>query len=673
MRRWPVAALLAVSAVSSGAPGANAAPNPNARTVPRSLRSSVGVGAAKAWLRADSTEDRRRAFERLGAMGTARALELLARALDGGGAARDARERLVVVRALAPHAKLAAAQDALIRALSGLEGQPTERDELVERTAALALAASHHPLALAALARALRQPGRVSEDARVALRAHRPVRLEPLLEAAGAPTPALVELLGELGDARARPLLEHLAAKSAPDLKQRALAALYRVAPEAALPASHAALTHDGDPRVRAAATRVLALMADPGAVGALRALLADARTRAPALAIALEAPTESFGPVLAAVPSAEVDVDQLVAALGRTGGKAALGRLERELAQPENAWSAAYALALSTDPDAGRVLERALDRPATRRDAARAAVMRGVVHAARPSGLEPALDVLARGSPADRATSAWCRAVLDPERARAQFARGAAPLLLTATARQAFDADLAPEAARRLDAAQEPELKTALARALTVPAAADLVSTQTLLELYERGAAEGYLAAYALARRDTEALRPRVLEMLASADPTLRAHTALGLGQSEQPSAVGLLAAAYRAEVEPRVRAALVAALAARTERAREPTLELAAEFDPDDATRASARRALPRLGLDGKLPEPEGPGTAWLRLVPEPRSAGTVALVTTPDGLSLPLVADPDGSVTVTNLPRGELHVRVLGSASGDRKEAP
>lgn len=649
-------------AVACGlASSARGAPTPNVRKEPRGLRSSVGVGAAKAWLRADASEDRKRAFERLGATGTARALELLARALDNGGAARDARERLAVVRALARHASVPTAQDALIRALSGLEGQRGERDELVERTAALALAASHHPLALAALARALRQPGRVSEAAHVALRAHPPARLEPLLEAAGAPSPPLVELLGELGDVRARPLLERLAAKSAPGVKERALAALYAVAPESGLAASREALNHDGEPRVRAAATRVLALAADARAAEALRALCSDARTRDPALAIALETPTASFGPVLAAVPGAEVDVDRLMAALGRIGGKAALQRLERELSTPANAWSAAYALALATDADAGRVLERALTQPAIRRDATRAACIRATLREPRPSGLDDALDTLGRGTADDRAAAAWCRAVLEPERARAVFAKGDS-LLALATARQAFAPGLATEAARRLDGEQEPQLRTALASALAVPAAADLVSTRTLVELYEDGGPGAYLAAYALARRDSAALRPRVIEMLAAEDPTLRAHAALGLGDSEEPSAVGLLADAYRAEIDPRVRSALVTALTTRSEKARETTLELAALLEPDDATRAAARHALPRLGLGAAAAAEVGAGVVWLRLLPGPRDASAVALVSTPRGLSLPLVAEPDGTVTLAGLPAGEVGVRVV-----------
>jgi hypothetical protein len=493
------------------------------------------------------------------------------------------------------------------------------------------------------------------------LHAHPPSRLAPLLEAAGAPTPALVELLGELADPRARPLLERLAGKSAPVLKERALAALYRVAPESALERSRAALARDGDARVRLGAARVLALAGDPAAVDALRALLADPRARPAALALALEAPQASFGPVLASVPTVDTESDALFAALGRAGGRAALARLERALGEPANGWSAAYALALSPDADADPVLERALARPPLRRNAARAAAIRALVRERRVRGIDDALTALARGAPADRAASAWCRAVLEPSQARAALAKGDT-LLLAATARQAFAPALAEDAARRLEAEQAPELSTALASALAAPDAADLVSTQTLLELYERGAAEGYLAAYALARRDSEALRPRLRELLAAEDPTLRAHVALGLGASADASVVGLLEEAYRSEAEPRARRAIVAALAMRPERARERTLELAAVLEPDDATRALARRALPRLGLAAEPARSAGEGAAWLKLVPEPRDARAVALVETSGGLALPLVADPDGTVTVTGLPAGEVHVRLL-----------
>jgi hypothetical protein len=642
----------------------------------RSLRSSIGVGAAKPLLRAEASDVRRRAFERLGNAGTARALELLARALDIGGAARDARERLAVVRALAPHAAEPTAQDALIRALGGIEDRSSERDRLVEQTAALALAASRHPLGLAALARALRQPGRVSEAARTALTAHPPPRIEPLLLALGAPTPALVELLGELGDAHARPLVERLAQKSPARLQAPALEALARLDRTRAVELARATFSTVGNGRVRAACARVLALAGTADAGDAVLALLAEPATQTLGLDIALEAPSPALGAALAAARPDPVHTDRLLAALGRAGGRAARGRLERALGEPDNAWSAAYALALSPDDDADAVLEKALGRATLRRDAARAAVLRVVVRGRRVSGLDGALEALSRGDSADRAASTWCGVVLEPARAGAALASGDASQV-RAAARQAFTPEVARLAARRLESEKNSVLRAALATALADPDAAELVPTATLVELFEGRGPGSYLAAYALARRDDDALRPRLLELMESDDPLLRVHVALGLGASTAASVVGLLADAYRFEVEPRVRRALVRALAGRAERAAASALELAATLEPDSEARTLARRALERRApSDSAAPLPLPPADdagAWIRVLPPPAGAPPVVLLTTPGGLTLPLAADADGSMTVAALPRGDVSVTLVTSASSASPDGP
>jgi hypothetical protein len=658
--------LLAVACFVTAAP-ARAVP-PAQKGEERSLRSSIGVGAAKPLLRADAREVRERAFARLGGAGTARALELLARALDVGGAARDARERLSVVRALAPHAADPTAQDALIRALGGLEGRSSERDRLVEQTAALALGASRHPLALSALARALRQPGRASEAARIALTAHPPTRIEPLLLAAGAPTTALLELLGELGKPTARPLVERLAKQSAPSLQAAALNALFKLDRERAVELSRTTFSVVADSHVRATCGRVLALAGTEDAGGALLTLVNDPATRGEALAIALEAPSPALGDALATARPTDSDADQLFAALGRAGGTRALARLERELANAGNTWSVAYALALSPDADADTVLERALGRPAQRRDAARGAALRFVASGRRVAGLDRALEALARGDAADRGASAWCRAVLEPARAAASLTSGD-PNLVRAVARQAFTPELASVAAQRLRTERDASLTCALATSLAEPDAQNLVPTATLVTLLERGGAETYLAAYALARRDDEALRPRLLELLEAEDPSLRVHAALGLGASTQASAVGVLARAYRSEVEPRVRRALVTALASRPEHAVSVVLGLAATLDPDAEARAAARRALERRAPSAP-PEPGPPphadtGTAWIRVLSPASGGAGLLLITTPLGLSLPLSTDADGSVTVGALGEGDIGVTLVTPA--------
>jgi hypothetical protein len=632
----------------------------------RSLRDRFGAEAARGLLRAEASETRRRGFARLGSVGTPRALELLARALDTDGAARDARERLAVVRALAPHASDSLAEEALVRALGGVERRAEERDLLVERTAALALAKARTPSGIRALSRALRQPGRASEHARLALSAHPPKSIEPILTAGGAATPALVALLGELRNAQGLALVEKALGDGNPALRAEAVRAMQALDPARALAFARASLTPEAPRELALALVRVLALARDETAPRALAALLAEPTTRSDALDIALAAPSPALGPVLAKA-SVPDQPDRLFAALGRAGGPAALARLERALGVVDDAWSALYALALAADDDADAVLERALARTPLRRDAVRAAALRTIAQGRTPDGVSEALAQLARGDAADRATVSFYRAVLEPESAAAAFA-SRDPVEIRAVARATTDSALARAGARRLVSETDPALRAALAAALAWPEAADLVPTATLVGLLEARGAGSFLAAYALALRDSESLRPRLRELLSNGDPLLRAHVALGLGASSQASALGLLGDTYRLEVDPSVRRALVSALAARAEPARVETLRLAADFDPDDETRSRARAA-----LTGESAAPRARvGTLWLRLGPA-TGERPLAVVEGPLGLALPFAPDPDGSVTVARLPAGDVTVLLAPAAPGRIPRGP
>ena len=88
-----------------------------------SLAKRLGIRSAERLLRSEVSSDRERGLERLGSVGTTRALELLARALEPGGGAQTARERLIAVRALAPSAREAEVRLALLRVMSGASGQ----------------------------------------------------------------------------------------------------------------------------------------------------------------------------------------------------------------------------------------------------------------------------------------------------------------------------------------------------------------------------------------------------------------------------------------------------------------------------------------------------------------------------------------------------------------------
>jgi HEAT repeat protein len=631
-------------------------------TPQRSLRARLGIEATRTWFRAEKTELRQRAFERLGSIGTAAALGLLSHALEPDGEARDARERLVVVRALAAKASEETARSALVRAMAGIDGQDEPKDALVRETAALALAKSADPRAIELLSQALRQSGRTAETARAALLAHPPRDLAPLFAGRGAPTEALVELFGELGDDRAAALLEKVAESATPALRPKALLALAKVDAERAVDLARA-FASERDPALRLASARLLALAGAREAPGLLTALLKDPTTASDAVAIALDAHSAALGPALAAATVAPHDLTTWLGALGRSESSAAVARLEVWLKRPDTRAAAAYALALSPRSEAGAVLERALGAAALRRDAARAAVLRELALGESTDGLGDALEALSRSKePADRATGAFCRAALSAPRA-AELVASTDRVLARAAARAALEPAVAIAAADRLARERDPELRASLALSLAVPEAADRVPDGVLTELLEGRGAAAHLAARALAARDSERSRPRLRELLASTDPMLRVHVALGLAESKEASAVGLLADGYRFEVEPRVRRAVVQALAARREPARRRTLTLAAELDPDLSTRRIARAA---LAGDGAEREPSR-GTAWLVLPPRAPGEDALVVLETEGGLALPLALDPDGAVLAVRLPKGTVTPRLAAAAPG------
>ncbi len=632
----------------------------------RSLRARVGVDAARPLLRAEASELRVRAFERLGTTNRSAAVGLLAHALGPDGEARNARERLAAVRALAPRAGEELAKSALIRAMAGAQSRDEPKDALVRDTAGLALARAHDARGLELLAQALRQAGRTAQTARLSLAAHPPSSIAPLLDARGAPSEALVELFGELGDRGAAELLESVARGGSPALRPKALAALANVEPERALGVARA-LARDRDTAVRVACARVVALAGAPEAPALVRTLFADPATAESAVEIALDAHRSDLGAVLAAgapPPGAE---ERYLGALGRSGGEPALRRLETALGGERSGWAAAYALALSADDDAGATLARALEIPAQRRNAVRAAALRLAASGRTTPHLDRALASLrASRSAADRAAFAFAVAVTAPERGAELLAHGDRVARI-AVARASLSPELAPASCERLAVEADPVVAAALSPCLALPAAADRVPTGVLTALVESRGAAAYLAAAALAARDSDRLRPRLRELLASGDPLLRAHVALGLAQSDLASAAGLLADAYRFEVDPRVRRAIVSALARRCERARRATLGLAAALDPDRDARNTARRA-----LAGRR-EPSAASalnrdTAWLMLPEETKAEGTrVLLVITADGLGLPFAADPDGAVLAVDLPKGAVEVWPSAAAPG------
>ncbi|HVJ21309.1 MAG TPA: HEAT repeat domain-containing protein [Polyangiaceae bacterium] len=649
-------------------------PEPAAPQKQRSLKSELGLEAAKRLLRSDDTEERQRAFERLSAIKSEAALELLGRTLDSGGAARDGRERLVAVRALAPHARSPIARAALIRALSAPASM--ERADpllsLARQTAALALARSADPPAQAALAQALRQPGRSAEAALGALSAYPPPDLRPVLRARGALTPALLELLEAIDDPRTQGLLHQIASKGTPELRARALVSLGKVQRATAAELARQIWSHERHPTLRLAAARTLALCGAPEAPSALDAVF-QSDTDA-AIAIALEAPSPALLPSLErALPGSSGErSEQLLAAIGRAGGPRAAAALERVLTGAgAAAFAAAYALALAPGDEARAALERSLSGTAMpRRLAVLAGALRAFVLRDEPSGLGAASDALvAATDPADRAAGAFALALLDRRRG-AELVNVADPVVVRAAARAALAAGFAADAAERLARENDALTRAALAVSLADDSAADRVPNAVLEALLESGSVAAPLAARALAARDTETQRARVEQLLSSADRALRAHAAVGLSRSKLPSAVGLLEAAYRFETDAGVRRAIVVALSQRPEPGRMRTLELAAGFDPDAATRHGARLALSSAKLGPNQP---GSGTLWVRLDRPSGGAELGVMALSGPGAAVPGLPDPSGFVVMAGLPRGPLELWLAPAAGRGQERTP
>ncbi|WP_199694424.1 HEAT repeat domain-containing protein, partial [Sorangium cellulosum] len=181
---------------------------------------------------------------------------------------------------------------------------------------------------------------------------------------------------------------------------------------------------------------------------------------------------------------------------------------------------------------------------------------------------------------------------------------------------------------------------------------------------------------ARALAARDDEVIRGRLKRLLEGSDPVVRAHVALGLGSDPMPDSVSLLARAYRFEDDPAVRRAIVRGLSRRAEVQRTRALLTARDLDPDEGVRALARAALsgaPRSPTSGALDAPRpalATGVVWVAIVPNDRSAAASASsrparLVRPDGVAVPVVADPDGVLLVPGVPPGVSSVLLAPAA--------
>jgi hypothetical protein len=675
--------------VALGAGGSRASADP-ARSVglatSSSLRARLGVGAAEALLGSDRSADRVRGLERLGRAGTPRALALLARALEPGGSAATAGERLTAVRSLAEHASDPLVRRALGRVLGGhaTPSSPGERaplDDLAQDTAALALARAATPDALASLGKALEGSGRAARAAGGALLAYPPRDLAPVLEASRVPSLALATTLDALGDQRGFAALRLLVRTGSSEVRALAALGLTRLGDYETLAVARRWLGPDTPAASRVVAARILALGHAPDAAAATAKLLRDATTSSGAIDLALDAPDPALVPALAALLSAaEGDREEdLLTAMGRAGGEQAIRALQASLAHPTRGVIAAMALARMPGSDARLVLEHGLDRAETRRLATLSAAVRFRVLGDLVPGLQESVARLAASKDAAaRTTAASASVLLDSSLSRVLSRSSDEAILLGIAPLLPLEPAAAATAAARLEGLPRGHTRTALAIVLAVPGAEDHVPTSVLVGILAENEAAAPLAARALAARDELRDRPVVDALLASPDPRIRSHAALGLGRSPEPDATGRLQVAYRFEADSDVREAIIRALSVREEPTRTGSLALAAALDPDERV-----RSLGRLALAGaRLPEAiQGNALLWLPAgaVRHPREGG-ISRIRSSTGLVLPAPVGLGGAVLIAGLSAGSVALRVApeaepedarsGGASGNPK---
>jgi len=642
----------------------------------RSLQDHFGIEVARRLVRgedleASAVDDALRGIDRAVSLGNDDAVFLLVKLLnDAHGIARgDSRVLLAATRGLAPFASQRTVARTLAETVLNAPSAPTQarradederpstepdvdrqaRLELARGTAALALAGARDAHATDLLLLTARGGGPGQSAARAALLTTPPLLMPP---PAGL-TPTAIALSVALGDLRAVESNLEATRSLEPSLRVAALRRAGAFQDARALPAARLAI-HDANASVRTAAGQLLVDLGAPEAPAAVRMLIEDDATAASGVELSLRVAADEVVGALAARVRVSSDASlraAAIAALGRQPGPRSLGALHELMADPLLVGDAAEAIARSNDAGAWPLIAAAFAAPGTRRLAARMAALRGRLAGRVPANVTGSLEGLARATDgADRAAGVAALGFLGDD----VLARGLADA--DARVRRAAAMACEPTAARcakamlrRLATETDPLTRLVLRRGLACEGEAGSLTTLALRERLREGDVDAPLAVLALARRGEEAERGAVLEALASSDPILRAHAALGLAQSRELWASERLAHAYDLEADTGVRRTIVVALAARIADESVPSraraLDLAARLDPDPTIRAIAERA--ERGLPA--PElPEGPSAAWLRTMDakgEPPASPVTASVLRSDGLAIPVVFDDDG----------------------------
>ncbi len=651
---------------------------------PTNARARIGTEHAARLLRSSDASERLRGIERAAAIGSAEAVALLAHALDGTSPARgDSRALLAIARGLSGYADQERARTALLslvnlpspsgRGASARGGRAdadgadaAARAELARHTAAIALSRSGGDRALELLYAAARSGGAGQTAAIAGLLVQPPRDPGFFGRSGGTLPPAVLRMLGQLGDLRALDVL-HAAARS-PDVDTRAAAvvSLAELGDQRAVAIARSMIV-ERDLRLRAAAGEAFVLLGAGERLRAVAALIADEATSTVGVRLAERVWSPEITKLVAARAKQHPDRalrSLAIRALGRTPqSEAARELMAPSILQDDGlAYEGLLALARSPAEDATHLLAALMAGP--RRDfAVRAYVTRALVRGERSRTADEAIGKMAVSSAVrDRALGVFARVALGQDaldgHLRDREARVRRAAAMGALANPSCDTEKI--LLSRFSTETDALTLVALASGFSRGDAAAIVPTSRLLDRVTERAADAPLAAYALARRADDGLANVIGQLLAAPDPTLRAHVARGLEWAALDDVAGRLAAVYAYEIDPGVRRAIVRTLAGRVRDADAPsrrrTLELAARLDPDASVRQIARRALD--GTAAVTPSPSNE-VAWLRLVDDEGRAPAHSMAATvigADGAAVPVVFDEDGHVLVAGLPPGE-----------------
>lgn len=690
------ALVTACAALASAQPGRrpppSTAPTPPAppASIPGNVRAHVGADYAARLMRSTDPDERIRGIQRAASIGTAETIALLVQAGESSPAMKsDSRALIELARALSKFADQDRPRGALLAlvnvgnpsiagrlpvgrtssgdGLSLEDGDPVARTELARQIAAIALARSGTDRALEQLYGAARGGGGGQSAAMLALTVQ-PPRDPGFFGTAGASLqPAVVRLLGQLGDLRALEVLQGAARSTDVNVRCAALLALAELGDERAIGLSRTAIA-EADARLRAAAGEAFVVLNAAERFKAVSALISDEATTAIGVKLADRVHNAEITKLLAARVIQHPDRDvraNVIRALGRSPEPDAAKTLTADalLADPVFGYQAALALARSPAPNAGDLVT-ALTTGKTATLGVRAYVVRALVRGERTSAGDTVLVRLAGSKDGrERALGVFALVALRSATAETHLAdpdprvrRAAAMGTLAHPSKDDRRALLA-----RLTKEPDPATRQVLAIGLLEGDPDAELTTTLLVDRAEAGGADGPLAALALARRADESMERKLGQLLGSKDAVIRAHAARGVAQAALPDVTGRLANAYAYETDVAVRRALVSSLAARTKDATAPsrksTLEIASLLDPDAVCRQAARR-----GLDAnaaRVGAPLATETAWLRITLDGGAAPNdayVGSVVRADGIAVPMAFDDDGYAIVPGLPPGD-----------------